>query len=70
MTRRVVGIPGDTGPEATILRQQRVLASVVARDDSGHLPLLIDMNPQVPPRIAHILEGAGTDPAPVLTEMS
>ena len=70
MTRRVVGILGGMGPEATILLQQRLLASVTARDDGDHLPLLIDMNPQVPSRIAHILEGAGTDPAPVLAEMA
>jgi aspartate racemase len=35
------------GPEATILLQQRLLATVTARDDADHIPLLIDMNPQV-----------------------
>ncbi|KUJ84107.1 aspartate racemase [Ruegeria marisrubri] len=70
MTRRVVGILGGMGPEATILLQQRVLATVQARDDSDHLPLLIDMNPQVPSRIAHLIEGTGRDPGPVLAEMA
>lgn len=67
---RVVGILGGMGPEATILLQQRVLATVAGRDDADHLPLLIDMNPQVPSRIAHLIDGTGPDPAPVLAEMA
>lgn len=70
MTRRVTGILGGMGPEATILLQQRVLGTVDARDDVDHLPLLIDMNPQVPSRIAHLIEGTGDDPAPALAEMA
>lgn len=70
MSRRVVGILGGMGPEATILLQQRVLAGVVALDDSDHVPLLVDMNSQVPSRIAHIIEGTGADPAPVLAAMA
>lgn len=69
MTRKVVGILGGMGPEATILLQQRILATVNARDDADHLPLLIDMNPQVPSRIAHLIEGTGANPGPVLAEM-
>ena len=41
MSQRVVGILGGMGPEATILLQQRVLATVQACDDADHLPLLI-----------------------------
>jgi len=70
VTRRVVGILGGMGPEATILLQQRVLATVKARDDSDHLPLLIDMNPQVPSRIAHLIEKSGEDPGPTLAAMA
>ena len=70
MTRRVVGILGGMGPETTILLQQRVLATVKARDDSDHLPLLIDMNPQVPSRIAHLIEKSGEDPGPTLAAMA
>ena len=70
MTRRVVGILGGMGPEATILLQQRVLAKVQADDDDDHLPLLIDMNPQVPSRIAHLIAGADDSPGPVLAEMA
>lgn len=70
MTRRVVGILGGMGPEATILLQQRLLNIVDARDDADHLPLLIDMNPQVPSRIAHLIEREGETPAPVLADMA
>lgn len=70
MSRNVVGILGGMGPEATILLQQRLLATVQAADDADHLPLLIDMNPQVPSRIAHLIEGAGVDPSPVLAQMA
>lgn len=67
---RRIGILGGMGPEATILMQQRLLEAVAAEDDSDHIPLLIDMNPQVPSRIAHLIEGTGGDPAPVLAEMA
>lgn len=70
MSRRVVGVLGGMGPEATILLQQRLLAAVSAGDDSDHLPLLIDMNPQVPSRIAYLIERTGIDPGPVLAEMA
>ena len=67
---RVTGILGGMGPEATILLQQRLLATVDAKDDADHLPLVIDMNPQVPSRIAHLIEGTGPDPAPTLAAMA
>ncbi|NGQ93184.1 aspartate/glutamate racemase family protein [Rhodobacter sp. HX-7-19] len=70
MRRNLVGVLGGMGPEATILLQQRLLATVTARDDADHIPLLIDMNPQVPSRIAHLIEGTGTDPAPTLARMA
>ncbi len=69
MMRRV-GILGGMGPEATILIMQKVLASVRARDDADHLPLIVDQNPQVPSRIRHLLEGTGEDPGPVLADMA
>jgi len=58
------------GPEATILLQRKLLESVPARDDGDHVPLLIDMNPQVPSRITHLIEGTGKDPGPVLAAMA
>lgn len=69
MMRRV-GILGGMGPQATILIMQKLLASVTARDDADHIPLIVDQNPQVPSRIAHLLEGSGEDPGPVLAAMA
>ena len=67
---RRVGILGGMGPEATVLIMQKLLAAVQAGDDADHIPLIVDQNPQVPSRIAHLLEGTGADPAPVLAEMA
>lgn len=68
--QRPIGILGGMGPEATILLQRKLLEAVPARDDADHIPLLIDMNPQVPSRIAHLIEGTGTDPGPTLADMA
>jgi len=70
MSGNLVGVLGGMGPEATILLQQRLLATVTARDDADHIPLLIDMNPQVPSRIAHLITRTGIDPAPTLAQMA
>lgn len=67
---RTIGILGGMGPEATILLQRKVMQAVPARDDKDHIPLLIDMNPQVPSRIAHLIEGTGEDPGPTLGDMA
>jgi aspartate racemase len=67
---RPVGILGGMGPEATILLMQKVLAAVSARDDSDHLPLIVHQNPQVPSRIAHLIDRTGPDPTPVLQDMA
>jgi aspartate racemase len=67
---RRVGILGGMGPEATILIMQKLLAAVKAQDDSDHLPLIVDQNPQVPSRIRHLIDGTGDDPGPVLADMA
>lgn len=67
---RRVGILGGMGPEATVLLMSRVIAAVPARGDADHVPLIVDQNPQVPSRIAHLIEGTGADPAPVLADMA
>jgi aspartate racemase len=67
---RTIGILGGMGPEATVLLMQKVIAAVPARDEADHIPLIVDQNPQVPSRIAHLIEGTGADPAPVLVAMA
>lgn len=69
MMRRV-GILGGMGPQATILVMQKVLDAVQARDDGDHIPLIVEQNPQVPSRIAHLIDGTGPDPGPVLADMA
>lgn len=65
-----IGVLGGMGPEATVLLQRKLIDAVSARDDSDHIPLLIDMNSKVPSRIAHLIDGTGEDPAPVLAAMA
>lgn len=72
---RPVGILGGMGPEATILLMQKCIAAVTSAaqgplDDADHIPLIVHQNPQVPSRIARLIEGHGPDPAPVLAQMA
>ena len=70
MRKPRIGILGGMGPAATILLQQRVLAAVPATTDADHVPLLIDMNPQVPSRIDFLIHKKGPNPGPVLARMA
>lgn len=71
MNLKPVGILGGMGPEATILLQKKLLQAIPeAVDDSDHIPLLIDMNPQVPSRIAHLIDRTGEDPTPTIVKMA
>jgi aspartate racemase len=67
---RTVGILGGMGPEATVLLMQKVLASVDARDDADHIPLIVHQNPAVPSRIRRLIDGTGKDPGPILAQMA
>ena len=70
MKKSTIGILGGMGPAATILLQQRVLEAVRADTDEDHVPLVIDMNPQVPSRIDFLIRKTGRDPGPVLAHMA
>lgn len=67
---RVVGVIGGMGPEATVLLMSRLIEKTPAKDDSDHVPLLVDNNTQVPSRISAILEKTGKNPGPVLVSMA
>ncbi|SMY06687.1 aspartate/glutamate racemase family protein [Flavimaricola marinus] len=67
---RTVGILGGMGPEATVDLMRRVIAGTPAQDDADHVPLIVDQNTQVPSRIAHLIDGTGEDPGPVLIAMA
>lgn len=68
--RSPIGILGGMGPEATALLFQRVVDATPAADDSEHIPLLIDNDPRIPSRIAHLIEGHGDDPTEYLCAMA
>lgn len=67
---RRIGILGGMGVEATLELMKRVHARTVAEDDQDHIPMIVDMNPQVPSRIRHVIEKTGPDPGPVLARMA
>ncbi|MGL4280419.1 MAG: aspartate/glutamate racemase family protein [Albidovulum sp.] len=67
---RLVGILGGMGPEATVLLMQKVVALRAGGDDKEHIPLLVHQNPQVPSRIAALIDGTGESPGPVLADMA
>lgn len=70
VTERAIGIVGGMGPEATVELMRRLVAATPAADDAGHVRLLVDSNPKVPSRIAHLIEKTGPDPTPVLVDMA
>lgn len=63
--RKVVGILGGMGPEATCMLFQYIIARTPARCDQEHLRLIIDNDPSVPDRTEALL-GHGESPLPWL----
>lgn len=63
--KKVVGIIGGMGPEATADLFLKIIKSTKAGKDQDHLRVLIDSNPEIPDRTAYIL-GKGADPRPYL----
>ncbi len=66
----VVGIIGGMGPEATVELQRRIVARTAAADDHEHVHLLIESNPRIPSRIAHLIAKNGPDPTPELVRIA
>jgi aspartate racemase len=66
----VVGIIGGMGPEATVDLMRRVIAKTPARDDQDHVHLIVESNPKIPSRIAHLIDGTGADPTPELIRIA
>lgn len=67
--KRVAGVLGGMGPDATIDFMARVVALTPAERDQDHVRMLVDHNPGVPNRQAALL-GDGEDPGPVLGAMA
>lgn len=62
-----VGILGGMGPLATVDLFAKILQNTPATLDQDHLRIIIDNNPQIPPRVEAILEGAES-PLPAMAE--
>ncbi|WP_197742869.1 amino acid racemase [Lentilitoribacter sp. Alg239-R112] len=67
---RRIGMLGGMGVEATIALMQRVHGATLAEDDKDQVPMIIDMNPQVPSRIEHLIKQSGVNPGPTLADMA
>jgi aspartate racemase len=67
---RIVGIIGGMGPEATVDLMRRVIVKTPARDDQDHVHMIVESNPKIPSRIAHLIEGTGVDPTPELVRIA
>ena len=67
--KRVPGVLGGMGPEATLDFMNRLMHASRAATDQDHLRVLIDHNPTVPNRHAAI-DGTGAPVGPVLAQMA
>lgn len=65
--KRVIGILGGMGPEATVDLFKKIIKATPAEKDQEHLRIIIVNNPQVPERTDAILHG-GASPVPKLKE--
>lgn len=62
-----VGILGGMGPLATVDLFAKIVQHTPATLDQDHLRIIIDNNPQIPPRVEAILQGAPS-PVPAMAE--
>ncbi len=58
---RRVGIVGGVGPGATVDLLAKIVRNTPARCDQDHIKVLLEQNPQIPDRTAHLI-GTGADP--------
>jgi aspartate racemase len=70
VTHRIVGIIGGMGPEATVDLMRRIIAKTPAGDDEDHIHVIVESNPKIPSRIAHLIKGTGPDPTPELVRIA
>lgn len=65
--KRVIGILGGMGPEATVDLYMKIIKATPAEKDQDHLRIIIVNDPQVPDRTKSLLHG-GPSPVPKLKE--
>jgi aspartate racemase len=56
-----IGIAGGVGPAATVDFFGKIVRNTLARRDREHIKIVVEQNPQIPDRTAHLLKGE-TDP--------
>lgn len=56
-----LGVVGGVGPAATVDFMAKVVAHTPAGTDQEHIKMVVEQNPQIPDRTAHLLRGE-TDP--------
>ncbi len=62
---KTVGILGGMGPLATVDLFAKIVENTPAVLDQDHLRIIIDNNPQIPPRVEAIMQG-GESPLPAM----
>lgn len=67
--RKIAGVLGGMGPDATVDFMAKVIALTPAGKDQDHVHMIVDHNPAVPNRQTAIL-GDGEDPGPALAAMA
>lgn len=67
MARKIIGIIGGMGPEATVDLMYKIIKATPAKTDQEHLRMLVDNNPQIPSRVEAVLNNA-QNPGPVMAE--
>ena len=67
--RKIVGVLGGMGPDATVDFMQKVIAATPAELDQDHVHMIVDHDPSVPGRQVAILDG-GEDPGPAIAAMA
>jgi aspartate racemase len=65
MEKKVIGILGGMGPEATVSLFRRIVEVTGATRDQDHIRIIIDNNPKIPDRTPAIL-GGGESPVPLM----
>jgi aspartate racemase len=69
-THPVLGIIGGMGPDGTLELMRRIVARTPAADDRDHLHMIVESNPKIPSRIAHLVERTGEDPTPEIVRIA
>lgn len=65
--KKTIGILGGMGPEATAYFYELIVKNTKAEKDQEHIHVVIESNPEIPPRTDAVLE-QGESPLPYLIE--